>query len=152
MPTTLYRFAWSGFILLAVTALGGCESHISDKSIKTITLGELQPMIQRAKTEPRALLLVDPRPQVQFQAGHLPGATRKDLPPLEKKDLGLDPSMKGFGTIVVYGDDPGSPLAPAMAKRLLLLGYENVRHYAGGIKEWTSRGLPLEKDPPPAGS
>jgi rhodanese-related sulfurtransferase len=39
-----------------------------------------------------------------------------------------------------------------MAKRLMLLGYENVRHYVGGIKEWTERGLPLEKDTPPAGS
>ena len=152
MPTTLYRSALAGFIFASVLALAGCGKNVSDKNLDFITLGELQPLMGRAKAEPKALLLVDPRSQVEFQAGRLPGATRRDLPPLEKKELGLDPVLRGFETIVIYGNDPGSPIAVAMAKRLIELGYERVRVFAGGIKEWTARGLPLEKDAPPAGS
>lgn len=148
MPGRFVVLLVLGFALLA----GGCNTHVSDKSLEPISLGELQLLVNRAKAQPRALLLVDPRPQPEFQAGHLPRAMRRDLPPLEQKDLGLDPAMKDFETIVVYGDDPGSPLAPAMAKRLLLLGYERVRLFVGGIKEWTDRGLPLEKGVPPQGS
>jgi rhodanese-related sulfurtransferase len=31
-----------------------------------------------------------------------------------------------------------------VAERLLELGYRNVRHYAGGKRDWIDAGLPLE--------
>jgi rhodanese-related sulfurtransferase len=31
-----------------------------------------------------------------------------------------------------------------VARRLVELGYENVRHYPGGKRDWLEAGLPLE--------
>jgi rhodanese-related sulfurtransferase len=46
--------------------------------------------------------------------------------------------------IVVYCANPTCKSSVEVAKRLLELGYRNVRHYAGGKDEWRAAGLPLE--------
>jgi rhodanese-related sulfurtransferase len=46
--------------------------------------------------------------------------------------------------VVVYCADEGCDSSVVVARRLVELGYENVRHYPGGKRDWLEAGLPLE--------
>ena len=46
--------------------------------------------------------------------------------------------------VVVYCADEDCDSSTTVANRLLELGYTNVRHYAGGRRDWEAAGLPLE--------
>ena len=47
--------------------------------------------------------------------------------------------------IVVYCANPECESSIDTMRRLLELGYRQVRHYPGGKDEWRRRGLPLER-------
>ena len=47
--------------------------------------------------------------------------------------------------IVVYCGGPKCPQSRMAAEKLVKLGYENVRAYEGGLEEWKSAGLPVER-------
>lgn len=146
---TLYRFAGAGMLAAAsVLVLAGCNGGVTDADIKRISLGEVRDLVDKSEGRGDLLLLVDPRPASAFAAGHLPGARNLPLPPAEA-DRGRDPTIARYQNIVVYGDDPGSPIAKAMTKRLMHLGYQGVRFFAGGLAEWSERGHPVTR---PAGA
>lgn len=47
--------------------------------------------------------------------------------------------------IVVYCGSASCPASMTLADRLVGMGYTNVCHYAGGIKEWTENNKPTDK-------
>lgn len=47
--------------------------------------------------------------------------------------------------IIVYCGSISCPTSMTLAERLVGMGYTNVCHYAGGIKEWTQNGKPIDK-------
>ena len=53
-------------------------------------------------------------------------------------------TLEGFGTLIVYGDDFGSAIANAMSKRLVELGYKDVRTLRGGLRAWQDAGNEVE--------
>jgi 3-mercaptopyruvate sulfurtransferase SseA len=124
---------------------GGCERKTRDTDIKIISLSEMKLLLDRDATRGRGggeIVLVDPRPTKAYQAGHIPGARNIQLPQINPKGSG-DPSLARHKHIVVYGDDPGSAVARGMTKRLMAVGHRGVRLYAGGMREWRSRGLEM---------
>ncbi len=145
-PARPYRFAPRRGAVIVVLfaaialAVGGCEKNTRDTDIKFARLSEVRSLVDRRdRGESTAVLLIDPRPEKAFAAGHIPGARNLRLPQVDpKKDP--DPEIEKFDRLVVYGDDPASASARGMAKRLLAVGYKGVRLYAGGVKEWLSRG------------
>ena len=46
--------------------------------------------------------------------------------------------------IVVYAAGPTCPTALALARQLVRHGFRQVRHFAGGLEEWTAAGLQIE--------
>jgi rhodanese-related sulfurtransferase len=87
-------------------------------------------------------VLVDAMGPVSFAASHLPGAVNITPEWIDERARHRIPSA---GTeVVVYcaGEDCDSSIA--VVKRLLELGYRNVRHYPGGKRDWEQAGLPLE--------
>jgi 3-mercaptopyruvate sulfurtransferase SseA len=46
--------------------------------------------------------------------------------------------------IIVYCGSVSCPASNTLAYRLIELGYTNVAHYAGGIKEWTENSKPVD--------
>ena len=46
--------------------------------------------------------------------------------------------------IIVYCGSVSCPASSTLAYRLIELGYTNVAHYAGGIKEWTENNKPVD--------
>ena len=89
-------------------------------------------------------VFVDPRSEAEYTAGHLPGAVHL---PYEKARTDAH-VLDAYGVLMVYGNDYNSPLAVAMSKTLIDLGYKDVRTLRGGIRAWEDAGNLLEKGPP----
>ena len=96
-------------------------------------------MRDRLAESPLAVGIIDQRPAARFAAGHLPGAMNINLPAVPT-DAKPDRKLKQFEVLVVYGEDPSSASAKAMTKRLISIGYSDVRFMAGGLEEWRARG------------
>lgn len=144
------RFVFN--LLLSVLVLlptVGCSQSPTDKDIQPITTPEFRELVQKAQTNPKALLLLDARSPRAFQAEHLPGATNMQLYEVNL-ELGVKARLKAYKTMVVYGDDAGSPPGRGLTKRLMGAGYDDVRFYVGGMKEWKAAGFPVETGDAPA--
>ncbi len=48
--------------------------------------------------------------------------------------------------ILVYCGSVSCPASMTLADRLVGLGYTNIAHYSGGIKEWTENNKPTDSD------
>lgn len=87
-------------------------------------------------------VLVDALAPMSYARSHLPGAVNL---PLEWVDERAARRIPDPGTeVVVYCVDVACDSSVLVANRLLELGYANVRHYAGGKRDWVDAGLPLE--------
>jgi 3-mercaptopyruvate sulfurtransferase SseA len=134
---------WVLLVGLAAVLAGGCERTTRDTDIRLISASQVKLLLDRSAREPSALVLIDPRPASYFERERLPGARNIELPRIDPKGS-TDPSISRFGTIVVYGDNPGSAVARAMTKRLMAVGYDGVRFFAGGVDQWKTMRFPLE--------
>lgn len=86
--------------------------------------------------------LVDVREDSEWAAGHVPGAVHLGKGVIERdiEERISDP----HADIVLYcGGGYRSVLA---AESLLKMGYSNVTSMAGGYRDWTSSGFPVESD------
>jgi 3-mercaptopyruvate sulfurtransferase SseA len=154
VPARFYRLVR---ILAAAMALpglwgglAGCDRKVKDTDIKVVSVSEVKLLVDRGERNSGEVLLIDPRPSKYYLHGHLPGARNIQLPQIDPKGT-TDPGIARHNTIVVYGDDPGSAVARAMTKRLLAVGYDGVRFFAGGVKEWSKR-YPMEPAAAPEGA
>jgi rhodanese-related sulfurtransferase len=87
-------------------------------------------------------VLVDALAPISYTASHLPGAI--SMPPeyvggrarrfIPDRDI----------EIVVYCASSTCDTSLEVADRLSELGYRNIRHYAGGKRDWAEAGLPFE--------
>ncbi len=75
-----------------------------------------------------------------FRAKHLPGSIHFKSPEEMFAALGKDEE------IVVYCSNLDCHASLATIQKLRAHGYRNVRHYAGGLIDWETAGLPLEGD------
>ncbi len=152
------RTSWprAGSLLLGVLAvilgLGGCQRNITDESIVDISLTDLRKVIDEHKSskDKDVLLLVDPRSPRDFAKGHLPDARNMQLPSIPDRKGELDKRLERFSYVVVYGEDRGSAVAKALAKRMMGVGYDNIYMFGGGIEEWRRAGMVLVESEPPA--
>ncbi|MDP2139646.1 MAG: metalloregulator ArsR/SmtB family transcription factor [Gammaproteobacteria bacterium] len=85
------------------------------------------------------MAVLDVRPESEYAAGHLTGATNIPLDQLENL-LILLPRDK---EIVAYCRGPYCVLSHEAAKRLRTLGYR-VRRFEEGFPEWKAAGLPVQ--------
>lgn len=135
--------------LLLASPLAACNrGQVSDSRIDIISLSEAMAYHERSlRTDPE-VLFIDPRRSVIYDTGHIRGAAN-----LRPNDIdlraGLDPRLESKQALIIYGDDPSSPVARAMAKRLIEAGYNTllrrrVKFFAGGFSEWQATGLPYD--------
>ncbi len=83
-------------------------------------------------TNAGSVRLIDVREKREFEAGHLPGA--KNVPLARFKPLTL-PRDKPIVLICRSGSRSASAL-----RRAVQVDRDDVRHFAGGTREWTRRG------------
>jgi rhodanese-related sulfurtransferase len=87
-------------------------------------------------------VLVDALAPMSFAASRLPGAI--SLPPTLVDDRASARIPDPDTEIVVYCSSATCDSSVIVGKRLLALGYRNVRHYVEGKDDWVAAGLPLE--------
>jgi rhodanese-related sulfurtransferase len=98
----------------------------------------------RSAVEARSVLILDARPLVFFERGHVPGALNLARDDFARDYRHLSPVLKAAidKPIIVYcsgGDCHDSRL---VANALLSLGFNNVSVFTGGWEAWSAAGLP----------
>ena len=79
---------------------------------------------------------------VYYEAAHLPGAI--NIPHTEVDALAPSLLPDKDAAIVTYCSNPQCPNSEIAARRLVSLGYTNVRRYVDGKDDWREAGLLLE--------
>jgi len=101
-----------------------------------VPIGDLQKRLRRKEA-----ILIDVRPEVEYQAGHLPGAIGIPLDDLERrlKELPHDKTIVAYcrGPYCVYADD---------ALGLLAERGWNVARLEEGVAEWQQAGYAIESE------
>jgi rhodanese-related sulfurtransferase len=108
-------------------------------TLRAISRDELLRKIELAER----FVLVDALSPMAFAHSHLPGAI--NLPPTRVDRSVVKRLPDKDVEIVVYCTGEECEDSAETGRRLLALGYTNVRHYAGGKNEWRNAGLPLER-------
>jgi 3-mercaptopyruvate sulfurtransferase SseA len=135
---------------LGVVAMTGCET-VSDRTVRYWDVAQARKAWLESLKEPTELLVVDPRPAEQYRTAHIPGAVSLAIPQVRDGTLRVQTAggsrlAKEYETILVYGSDPGSGVALAMAKRMLTLGFEDVYVLRGGLIAWRTQGGEVDDD------
>ncbi len=124
-----------------------CERTTRDTDIKFMSVSEAKNLFDRiSRGDATAAMFIDPRPAKEFAASHIPGARNLTLPQVKPKSK-PDPRLMEYTFLIVYGNDPASATARGMTKRLIEVGYDKVRFFAGGLEDWNQRNYPLNKAP-----
>jgi molybdopterin/thiamine biosynthesis adenylyltransferase/rhodanese-related sulfurtransferase len=84
--------------------------------------------------------LIDVREQVEWDAGHIPGAV---FIPLGQLDQAIGAAVPDKGTEIILQCRSGARSGRGTAL-LQQLGYTNVVNMAGGILAWEANGLPID--------
>ncbi len=104
---------------------------------RTITREELGAKTERGDD----FVLVDAPSPRYYEGAHLPGAVNL---PLESIGEAYNVLPNKGAEIVVYCMSPDGATSDETVRELVEMGYENVRHYAGGRQDWIDAGLPVE--------
>ena len=91
-----------------------------------------------ARTERGDVLVVDVRPRLEYDSGHLPGAVNIPLDELSARLAEMDPDTP----VVAYCRGPYCVLAAQAVSQLRASGVDAQR-LEGGPLEWSAAGLPL---------
>jgi rhodanese-related sulfurtransferase len=135
-----------GVVAVGVMAAlpGGCQTQITDADIRNVELTEVRALTlrQERSSEERIVVLIDARSSARFEEGHIPGARNVHLPDLPSRGR-KDPELDSYRHIIVYGENPATPSARGMTKRLMSFGYDGVRMFGGGMSAWRGGGYPV---------
>lgn len=114
-------------------ALAGISA--SPRQLTTVGRAELLEQARRGE-----ILVIDVRPEGEYEAAHLPYARSMPLSELEKRINELPSDRE----IVAYCRGPYCLLSDAAVQLLAGRGFR-VRKIPDGVSEWQAAGLPVEK-------
>jgi rhodanese-related sulfurtransferase len=106
--------------------------------VPTITLGELKDKLDAGEE----VTLVEALGPMYYEEAHLPGAINIPHDQVDELASTLPPDKEA--QIVVYCANGPCKNSGIATKRLLELGYTNVRDYHEGKAEWVEAGLSTE--------
>lgn len=87
-------------------------------------------------------VLIDALPQGYYEREHLPGAINLTESEVDRLAPSVLPDLDR--TLVTYCANEACPNSKAVARRLVALGYTDVRTYAGGFQDWVEAGNPTQ--------
>lgn len=127
--------------LKAVVAKLKTDSFVTSGNAKYVPLAFV-----KERWEKRQALILDARPSVFYQMGHLPGAWSLSREAFEADYLKLHSKLESYRSksIIVYCTDPNCHDSEWVAQALLELGYKDVSFFSGGYAEWKQAELPIE--------
>lgn len=131
---------WGIVCSVVVGAFAGCSNKVDDSTVVRISTTEVSRRLQKGSN----ILVIDARDAKQYDAGHIPSARLVTLPEVDPLDP--EPKFNGYSALIVYGDNPGSATAMAMAKRLMVTKHKNVVLMIDGFDQWKREGRPVVAD------
>ncbi|MEL6498251.1 MAG: rhodanese-like domain-containing protein [Planctomycetota bacterium] len=124
--------------LALIQPLAACEANVSERDLKPAELNRILEATQSPGT-----VLIDARTPSAFAKGHIPGAVNLNIADVNLRSRNR-PELIAADQIIVYGQNPGDPLATGLALRLLEAGYGATTIYRGGIDDWTGLGNQIQ--------
>ena len=114
------------------------QTELVAQELGSIDREELRQKLERGDD----FVLVDALAPISFARSRLPGAINLPTDWVDGRAQRRIPDRTT--EIVVYCSDVDCESSVRVGERLRELGYVNVRHYAGGKRDWVEAGLPLE--------
>ena len=99
---------------------------------------EISPRDAAAKLNGGEAVIIDVRDKVEWDEGHIPGATHMSRGTIE---FDVEERVPDPDTMIICHCGGGGRSALA-AESLQKMGYKNVRSMAGGLRAWKTAGLP----------
>lgn len=99
------------------------------------------PQDAAAKLKSGEAVIVDVRDKIEWDGGHIPGATHMNRGTIE---LDIKEKVSDPNAMIICHCGGGGRSALA-TESLQKMGYKNVRNLAGGFKAWKAAGLPTTK-------
>ena len=128
------------FVFTGVLLCGGCSIGLSDRSLSYLTPEGVSILLREGAgtllDADAKVVIVDPRPTWSYGQGHILGAINIPFGQLNAQVWKLD----GAGIIIVAGETHNDSVAIAMSKRLIKLGFSDVRTLRGGLTGWEDAG------------
>lgn len=118
------------------------KARITGDAGKKAEYRERFPEIKREELvkamQAKTVFLVDANGSESYSSAHIPGAINFDK---ATGDFTAELPADKQSLIVAYCGGPGCEAWCKAADKLEAMGYKNIRHYKGGIKEWKQAGL-----------
>jgi rhodanese-related sulfurtransferase/biotin operon repressor len=112
------------------------EAYVGDRgTLEPMTNEELSRRLRRKDD----LIVMDVRPEQEYRAGHIPGATSIPVSELKRRLRELPKRRE----IVAYCRGPYCAFAPDAVRYLQKKGYK-ARALSSGLPDWSAAGLPVE--------
>ncbi len=110
---------------------------VESAEIPKISIEELKQKMEFGED----FVLIDSRSQVEYEEEHIKGAISVPYPQTEEVASGLDKNKE----IIIYCRGEKCGTSRTMGKKLIELGFENVKELPHKIKEWKEIGGETEK-------
>ncbi|MDH3392018.1 MAG: rhodanese-like domain-containing protein [Desulfobulbaceae bacterium] len=127
-------------VCLSTQAFAEAKDPMQFVAAAKAQITEVSPQAVKADLDAgKAIVLLDVRDSVEFDAGHLPKAVNISRGLLEFKVGGMLPD-KNANIVVYCRTDARSALATAVMQEM---GYTNVKNMLGSFKAWGLAGYPI---------
>jgi rhodanese-related sulfurtransferase len=113
-------------------------SYTEGEDAPVINLSEAQAALNSGQA-----IFLDARKAEDYRQGHITGAVQLFLEEFDTQYPRVKDRLPQDQTIITYCDGDDCELSLFLARNLQFEGYEDVRIFFGGWKEWKEAGLPI---------
>ena len=99
------------------------------------------------KIRQKGPLIIDARPETEYNAGHIPGAINHPYSAFDQWVEEFITTVPPETEIITYCTGPGCAQAEMVGEMLVELGYENITIFPGGVEEWVANQQPMATTP-----
>lgn len=137
----------AGAAVASGVGLAAVEEKVRALGFVPANVTEVEALFRDPRYAQELILFVDARDDHHFQEGHIPGARQLDRFYPERYLPAVLPRASAAEVVVVYctGGECEDSVFAAGLLREAGIGAERLRVYLGGFKEWSERGLPIER-------
>jgi len=134
----VFSFAYVGLVSAQGTSIEQATLMEPDATTAEVSTAQLRHVLTDGSA-----IVIDARPRIEFDAGHIPGARVLDAPP-DAQIAAVERLANGNkdAALLVYCNGPYCQASRRLAKRLVAAGFTNVRRYQLGMPVWRALGGP----------
>ena len=122
-----------------VSALSKTDDIKADIQINT-------PEIVKQIIQDKKRIVLDVRPREAYNQGHLPGALSFPLIEFDEKIFQILDSIDTQVPLLIYCSSIECTDSHTVAQRLTLMGYDNIKVFSGGFRQWQEKGYEINKN------